>query len=230
MLPRGFLFLFAVIPLPGLAQDGFYRFAVDQDNLTGAPDFSFLNAPLTVADKVTVADGRFVTTAGRRVRFFGVNLAFSANFPEAKDAERIAKRLRRLGVNLIRLHHMDTQPDTNPANAGSLLTTGPYPTLNMVAVERLRGFLDALKMEGIYVNLNLKVGYEFRPGADGVPAAAIPTQSKPLHIFEPRMVALQQEYAAKVFEALQLRDDPVLAMVEINNESSLLYSYQTNQL
>jgi len=125
---------------------------------------------------------------------------------------------------------MDTQPDVNPNNAGSLLTSGPYPTLNPVAVERLRVFLDALKAEGIYINLNLKVGYVFRPGADGVPAASIPTQSKPLHIFEPRMVALQQEFAAKVIEALQLRDDPVLAMVEINNESSLLYSYQTNQL
>lgn len=230
MIPRRFLFLFTLFPLLANAQENFYRFAVDQDNVAGAADFSFLNAPLTDADKVTAADGRFVTAAGRRVRFFGVNLAFGANFPEAKDADRIAKRLRRLGVNLVRLHHMDTQPDSNPANAGSLLTTGPYPTLNPVAIERLRGFLDALKLEGIYVNLNLKVGYVFRPGADGVPNAAIPTQSKPLHIFEPRMVALQQEFAAKLIEALQLRDDPVLAMVEINNESSLIYSYQTNQL
>jgi len=230
MFPRRFLFLFVLVLQLVLAQDGFYRFRVDQDNLVGAPDFSFLNAPLTEADKVSVTDGRFVTAAGRRVRFFGVNLAFGANFPEAKDAERIAKRLRRLGVNLVRLHHMDTQPDSNAGNAGSLLTTGPYPTLNPVAIERLRGFLDALKVEGIYVNLNLKVGYVFRPGVDGVPNAPIPTQSKPLHIFEPRMVALQQAFAAKVIEALQLRDDPVLAMVEINNESSLIYSYQTNQL
>jgi hypothetical protein len=214
----------------GYGQEAFYRFAVDQDRVEGAADFSFLNSPLTEADRVTVAGGHFVTAAGKRVRFFGVNLAFSANFPEASDAVRIARRLRRLGVNLVRLHHMDTQPDGNPANAGSLLTTGPYPTLNPVAVERLRGFLDALQQEGIYVNLNLKVGYVFRPGTDGVPAGAIPTQSKPLHIFEPRMVALQQEFAAKVLEALQLRDDPVLGMVEINNESSLIYSYQTNQI
>jgi hypothetical protein len=87
-----------------------------------------------------------------------------------------------------------------------------------------------LKAEGIYVNLNLKVGYTFRPGADGVPTATIPTQSKPLHIFQPRMVALQKEFATAVIEALQLRDDPVLAMVEINNESSLIYSLQANQL
>lgn len=230
MIPRPFLSMLALIPGLALSQEGFYRFTVDQDRVAGAADFSFLNSPLTETAKITAADGRFVTADGRRVRFFGVNLAFSANFPEASDAERIAKRLRRLGVNLVRLHHMDTQPDANPANAGSLLTTGPYPTLNPVAVERLRRFLDALKAEGIYVNLNLKVGYVFRPGVDGVPSAAIPTQSKPLHIFEPRMIALQQEFAAKVIEALQLRDDPVLAMVEINNESSLIYSYQTNQL
>ncbi|MFN0106151.1 MAG: hypothetical protein ACKV2U_29180 [Bryobacteraceae bacterium] len=230
MFPRRILSILALIPALGLSQDGFYPFAVDQDNLAGAPDFSFLNSPLTDADKISAIDGRFVTAAGRRVRFFGVNLAFGANFPEPKDAGRIAKRLRRLGVNLVRLHHMDTQPDSNAANAGSLLTTGPYPTLNNVAVERLRIFLDTLKAEGIYVNLNLKVGYAFRPTVDGVPNAAIPTQSKPLHIFAPRMIALQQEFAAKVIEALRLRDDPVLAMVEINNESSLLYSYQTNQL
>ncbi len=212
------------------AQDGYYRFGVEQDAVEGAPDFSFLNAPLTEADRVTAADGRFVTAAGKRVRFFGVNLAFSANFPEAADAARLANRLRRLGVNLVRLLHMDTEPDENPANGASLLTTGPYPTLNPLSVERLRGFLDALKAEGIYVNLNLKVGYVFRPGVDGVPAGTIPTQSKPLHIFEPRMVALQREFAAKVIDALRLREDPVLAMVELNNESSLLYSYQTNQL
>ena len=222
--------LLLLLAICAWAQEGQYLFRVEQDTLSGAPDFSFLNSPLTEADRVSAVNGQFFTTSGKRVRFFGVNLAFGANFPEARDAERIAKRLRRLGVNLVRLHHMDSQPDSNAGNAGSLLTTGPYPTLNPVAVERLRGFLDALKAEGIYVNLNLKVGYTFRPGADGVPTATIPTQSKPLHIFQPRMVALQKEFATAVIEALQLRDDPVLAMVEINNESSLIYSLQANQL
>jgi hypothetical protein len=212
------------------AQPAYYPFSIDQDQLAGAPDFSFLNHPLTAADKVSVRDGHFVTGSGEPIRFFGVNLAFSANFPSAEDSVRIARRLRRLGVNLVRLHHMDSQPDTVAANESSLLTTGPYPTLNAGSVTRLRTFLNALKEEGIYVNLNLKVGYVFRPGADGVPAGTIPTQSKPLHIFEPRMRALQGEFTRKTIEALQLEDDPVLAMVEVNNESSLLYSYQTNQL
>ena len=209
-----------------------YRVSIDQDRLAGAVDFSFLNQPLTPDHRVTVRDGRFVDALGRRVRFWGVNLAFGANFPEPADAARLAKRLRRFGVNLVRLHHMDTSPDADPSNARSILTTAPYPTLNPVAVERLRALLDALREEGIYVNLNLHVGYAFRPGVDPIPALGfpVPTQSKPVHIFNDRMVELQCDFARRVIRALRLRDDPVLAMVEINNESSLLFSFQTGAL
>src|SRR4051812_31349778 len=86
------------------AQDSFYPFSIDQDHLSGAPDFSALNHPITPADRVLAKNGHFYTTAGQRVRLFGVNTAFGANFPEPADAVRIAKRLRRLGVNLVRLH------------------------------------------------------------------------------------------------------------------------------
>lgn len=209
-----------------------YRVSIDQDNLIGPVDFSFLNQPLTPDHRVTVRDGRFADALGRRVRFWGVNLAFGANFPETADAPRLARRLRRLGVNLVRLHHMDTSPDAEPGNARSILTTGPYPSLNPVAVERLRALLDAFREEGIYVNLNLHVGYTFRPGIDPIGSFdfPIPNQSKPVHILDGRMVELQCEFARKVIDALHLKDDPVLAMVEINNESSLLYSFQTGAL
>jgi len=232
-MPRA-IFLALALSLPAAAQDRLYPFAADQDHLTGAPDFSNLNHPLTPADRVIVKNGHFFTAGGRRIRLFGVNTAFGANFPEPEDAARIARRLRRLGVNLVRLHHMDSSPDRNPQDARSTLTTGPYPTLNPISIARLRGFLDALQAEGIYVNLNLHVGYEFRPAVDNVPAIPgadrLPTQSKPLHIFYPRMVDLQVEYARKLIEALKLKGDPVLAMVEIDNETSLIDAWQKNAI
>ncbi len=237
------LLLCLALLLPAAGEERLYRFAIEQDRVAGAPDFSFLNHPLSAADRVFVKDGHFFTVGkdlkpntadDQRLRLFGVNTAFGGNFPEPQDAQRIAKRLRRLGVNLVRLHHMDSNPDRNPNNAGSLLTTGPYPTLNPVAVTRLRVFLDALKAEGIYVNLNLHVGYEFRPAVDQVPAVPgadrLPAQSKPLHIFYPRMKELQVEYSKKVIEALKLKGDPVLAMVEIDNEASLIDAWQKNQI
>lgn len=224
------------------AQPSYFQFDVDQDRLGGAVDFSFLNQPLGQADRLFVREGHFFrvgadlvshTEDDTRVRLFGVNLAFTGNFPNTEaDSVRIAKRLRRLGVNVVRLHHMDTQPDAVAANGASILTTGPYPTINMFAAERLRTFLDALRAEGIYANLNLKVGYQFQPAVDDVPAVegGTPDQSKPLHIFWPRLVEKQAEFAAKVVEALRLEDDPVLGLVEINNESSLVYAYQVGQI
>jgi len=225
-----------------LRAQSFYQFGFDQDSLHGAPDFSSLNHPLTAPDRVFVRDGHFYavgadlqpnTADDARIRFYGVNLAFGANFPEKGDAVRIAQRLRRLGINLVRLHHMDSSPDSNAANAGSTLTTGPYPTFNEVSLQRLRDFLAALASEGIYADLNLHVGYTFRPAIDQVPALpgqAISTQSKPLHIFHPRMVELQQQYAAQLIRKLGLRGSAALAMIEINNESSLIQAWQSAQL
>lgn len=225
---------------PGSPTSGsHYPFRVDQDNLAGAVDFSHLNHPLGPEDRLFTRDGHLHrvgrdrqphTPDDERVRLFGVNLAFDANFPEAKDAVRIARRLRKLGVNLVRLHHMDTHPDERPEIAGSLWLAQPFPTLNPVAVKRLRGFLDALRAEGIYANLNLHVGYAFDPFRDGVPPASssdFPEHSKPLHIFHPRMLDLQAQAVAQLAQALNLRDDPVLGLVEINNESSLLSFWQT---
>jgi len=221
-----------------------YPFGIDQDNLRGAPDFSFLNHPLTGADRVFVKNGHFYTVGDdlapnteddQRIRFYGVNLAFGANFPLKGDAVRISRRLRRLGVNLVRLHHMDStlDPASSPSNANGILIAGPYPTFNDVSLQRLRDFLDALAIEGIYADLNLHVGYQFRPSVDQVPALpnqAMPSQSKPLHIFYPRMVQLQQQYAQQLIQKLRLKNDPVLAVVEINNESSLMQAWQSGQL
>jgi hypothetical protein len=224
------------------AESAYFEFAVDQDRLGPDVDFSFLNQPLGPGDRVFVDGAEFRTLGSdlkprtrddKPIRFFGVNLAFGGNFPEERDAERIARRLRRLGVNIVRLHHLDTSPDVQPEAARSILTTGPYPTFNPVAVARLRRFIDALAAEGIYINLNLKVGYLFRPEVDWVPAPAtgpMPTQSKPLHIFHPRMVELQVEYARRLIEALGLKGQPALAMVEISNESSLVWAWQRGQL
>lgn len=210
---------------------GWYPFTIDQDGLSGAVDFSHLNRPLTASDRISVKNGHFVNARGERIRFWGVNLAFGANFPEQKDAVRLAKRLRRLGVNLVRLHHMDTDPDADPTRCRSILTTGPYPSFNSIAMARLRGLLSALRSEGIYVNLNLHVGYRFRPDVDRVPGPdPLPAQSKPLHIFYPRMVDLQCEFTKKLIDGLRLKNDPVLAMVEIDNEASLLFSHQARQL
>lgn len=219
-----------------------YPFAIDENALGGAPDQSALNAPLDAQARLSARnghfyragpDGRWNTDDDERVRLFGINLSFGANFPRAEEAPRLARRLRKLGFNAVRLHHLDTSPGTSTDAPASLLTPGPYPTFNEAAVERLRNLIRAFSREGIYVNLNLHVGYRFRPDADAVPAYEADRMKRPIAspivVYHPRMVALQEKFAEEAIGRLGLRDNPALGMVEINNESSLLAAWQRNE-
>jgi hypothetical protein len=44
---------------------------------------------------------------GVRQRFYGVNLCFSANFPDQALADELVTRLLRLGYNAVRIHHYE---------------------------------------------------------------------------------------------------------------------------
>src|SRR5208282_5260442 len=211
-----------------------YPFSIDQDRLHGAPDFSWLNRPLTGADRLQVQKGYFyrigdqgVSLNGgehRNIHLYGVTLFFGKTVSDASLAPKIAKRLRRLGVNLARIpsgYFVDKEK--------------PFPTLDDAGVARFRQWVDALKAEGIYLDLILhNTGYTFKPTRDGLPALStspeeIPLASK-IFIFYPRLVDLQVEYARKLLSAIALKNDPGLALVEIFNEGSLLRAWQTGDV
>ena len=220
----------------------YFRFAIEEDQLGGAPDRSAMNQPLDASARIFVRDGHFYrvgpdlranTADDSRVRLYGINLSFATNFPSAADAVRLARRLRKAGINAVRLHHMDSMPGTADNPPRSVLTPGPYPSFNQEALTRLRTFINALKQQGIYVDLNLHVGYRFRPAVDHLPPlddnADATELGAPVHVYYPRLVALQEDYARQLIRALGLRNNPALAMVEINNESSLLGAWQRRE-
>jgi hypothetical protein len=211
-----------------------YPFSIDQDRLHGAPDFSWLNHPLTGADRLQVQKGHFYRIGDqgvllnggehRNIHLYGVTLFFGKTVSDASLAPKIAKRLRRLGVNLARIpsgYFVDKEK--------------PFPTLDDAGVARFRQWVDALKAEGIYLDLILhNTGYTFKPTRDGLPALStspeeIPLASK-IFIFYPRLVELQVEYARKLLTAIALKNDPGLALVEIFNEGSLLRAWQTGDV
>lgn len=217
----------------------YFAFTIDQDQLSGAPDVSYLNQPLTAADRMVVHNGHFYrvgadlaagTQDDERIRLYGINLSFSTNFPNKQDATRIARRLRKLGFNAVRLHHMDTDPGMQQNPPRSILSPEPYPSFNETAVSRLHHFIRVLGQEGIYVNLNLEVGYRFPATINGLPTyegnADNKTYAAPVHVYYPRMITMQEQFAREILRKLELRDYPGLAMVEISNESSLLAAWQ----
>ena len=183
-------------------------------------------------DFITIdAEGHF-SRDGRRIRFFGTNSVAEGAFPAKLKAWFIAGRLRKMGFNLIRFHHMD-----NGWSEQSLFEWGQDTRhLNSETLDRLENYIAALKNNGIYVDINLHVSRTFNE-QDGVLAAdSIQNYGKGITYFDPQLIALQKEYAQQLlthinpYTGMALKDDPVMAMVEIINENSLYRMWRSGSI
>lgn len=196
-----------------------------------ALDLSALNAkPAGAYGRVIVKDGHFATTAdGRRIRFWGCNISGAENFLNAEADEVLARRLAAGGINIARLHHMD-----NPwgvATGGSIWPKdrSDHSQIDAAQLDKLHRLVATLKAHGIYSNINLKVSKTLT-AADGFPEsiAQCPPFQKQVDCFQRRMIELQKEFARQLlmvknpYTGLSLAEDPAVAIVEINNENSLL--------
>lgn len=196
-----------------------------------ALDTSGLNhRPAGARGAIIVRDGQFVTSNdGQRIRFWGCNLSSDEAFVDAATADRLARRLAQGGVNIVRLHHLDNPWSVD--SGGSLWKPGSTDRIciDPQQLDRLHRVVAALKAQGIYSNVNLKVSRTLT-AADGFPESigAAPGFQKRLDYFQERIVALQKDFARQLlapknpYTGLSLAEDPAVAAVEINNENSLL--------
>jgi len=215
------------------AQDStMFPFVIPWDDATSgtATDVSQMNtAPAGKNGFIVVRDGHFVESAtGVRVRFLGTNLAFRADFPSHDDADKVAARMAKYGINLVRLHHMD---NSTQGKGGSIwdISVADRQHIDPVQLDRLDYLIAQLKKHGVYVNINLHVSRTFS-AADGFPPSISQVTldfDKRLDEFEPRMIELQKNYARDLlthvnpYTGLSYANDPCVAVVEINNENSL---------
>lgn len=217
-----------------VARDGWFPFAFPWDDAAAgvATDVSFLNdsKPAGAYGRIVVKNGHFAEgDTGRRVRFIGVNMAAESAFPSHAQADRIAGALAKYGINVVRLHHLD---NSWGRPGGSLIEQGQPGTmrLNPDSLDKLDYLVAALKRQGIYSNINLKVSHAWTT-ADGTPAEANASPwsfDKRVDTFDPKIIQLQKDYARQVlthvnpYTKLSYVDEPAVAFVEINNENSLL--------
>ena len=221
-------FFSLVVSRSAFAQSGsFVPFAMPWDDSSKSPtDASSLNpVPAGVNGRLSAKNGHFYDEKGTRVRFVGVNIAADAAFPTHADAVKIAARLHKYGFNIVRLHHMDTDWAKT-----SLIdrTIDDTQHLNKEALERLDYFVAQLKKNGVYANINLKVSRVFKIG-DGLPDTdKLGYACKPVDYFDPKMIALQRKYAQDLlthvnpYTKSRYVDDPAVAVVEMNNENTLI--------
>lgn len=218
----------SVAPAAAALPTTFFPFVIPWDDATSgtATDMSFLSPHPAGFDGYIVArDGHFFASKTRqRVRFLGTNFTFANDFPTHTDAEKVAAHLRKLGINIVRIHHHD-------ADYGKLWDR-KYPDhrhIDADARDRLDYLIYQLKRNGVYVDLNLHVSREFTQ-ADGFPASIdqIKDYDKRVDYFEPHMIALQKEFArdylthVNPYTHQSYCEDPCVALIEINNENSLV--------
>ena len=198
-----------------------------------ATDVSFLNArPAGVNGYIMARGGHFVESkTGKRVRFLGTNFAAKSAFPSHADAVRVAARIAKLGINLVRLHHMDN----DSWGTGTTLWDARFKDhqhIDPAQLDRLDFLVAQLKKNGVYANINLHVSRSFTE-ADGFPASVdtIPDFDKRVDEFDRRMISLQKDYARALlthvnpYTHLSYAKDPAVAVVEINNENSLVSNW-----
>ncbi len=194
-------------------------------------DVSFLNdKPAGVNGGIIARNGHFVESkTGKRVRFLGTNFAAKAAFPSHADAEKVAARIAKLGINLVRLHHMDNRDWGQDASIWDY-SYKDRQHIDAAQLDKLDYLVAQLKKNGVYANINLHVSRQFSE-SDGFPASVdkIPFGfDKRVDEFDRRMILLQKNYARDLlthvnpYTGLTYAQDPAVAVVEINNENSLV--------
>lgn len=231
-----FIIITVILCIETIAPQSFsggYNFNLPADDTTSAeflPHFPAIS--ITGQNFISVDQNGNFSSNGSRIRFWGTNVVADGAFPDKSSAWFIAGRLRNLGFNLVRFHHLD-----NNWTNGSLFVQGSDTRhLNPVTLDRMEYFINELKKNGIYADINLNVGRTFNQ-LDGVPDAdSLLDFAKGVTIFDPQLIRLQKEYALQLlthlnpYTGLKLKDDPVMGMLEVTNENSLYRMWRDNTL
>ncbi|MDD5351218.1 MAG: cellulase family glycosylhydrolase, partial [Chthoniobacteraceae bacterium] len=205
-----------------------FPFVLPWDDATpGVTDMSgLLEKPAGSHGFIQARDGHLFAD-GKRIRFFGVNTVFGANFPTHEAAEKIAARMAKFGINCVRFHHMDNRA------APSGIWNEDMRTLNAGQLDKLDYFIAQLKAHGIYSDLNLHVSRVY-PGMPEWKEA--PGFSKGVDLFYPPMLEMQRDYARQLLRHVNpythtaYADEPAVALVEINNENGLIEEWNHGAL
>ena len=156
------------------------------------------------------------------IQFWGTNIGGAGAFPDShEEADKIADSVAAAGFNLVRFHNIDWAFLPNVFGAARV-SSGKK--LDDTQMEKLCYLMHALRQRGIYFFVDQTVS---RPifADDGVPQGVSSTKGV-AYFSDPVIVALE-EYSEMLlsyynpYTKLALKDDPAMALIDLNNENSL---------
>jgi hypothetical protein len=184
-----------------------------------------LDAPAGKHGPLTRKGDRFAFRDGKPVRFWGVNIVASANFPSHAEAERLAELLSQLGVNMTRHHHIDASW-SSPNVFGNKATT---QELDPSAMERFDYFINELQKRGIYQFFDMVVHRKLTEGDGVANAKELSAGLKIEGEFAPDVIAQEERFVDQLmghkntYSGHTYAADPALALLETINEDSLFW-------
>jgi hypothetical protein len=208
-------------------------FAMDwRDNADSLVNLSFLlDASAGKDGFVSTRSGHLVKPDGERFRIWGINFTGAACFPSKEDAPIVAEHLARFAINCVRFHFLDSNW------SDSLFIKGRDDTraLDPKQLDLLDYFIAELKKRGIYSDINLNVGRNYRKG-DGVRDYEYLGLAKVLNYFDEHIQMLHKEYAKQLlthynpYTKSEYRNEPAVAIVELVNENSIVEAWCSDRL
>lgn len=219
-----FVFIFIIISLSNSKEAFFYNWSnlLDFPSENSPFNMNHFNEDIDSNDFIFIKDGKFYNKKGT-IRFFGTNLTFDSAFPEHEEAEKLALQIARSGMNIVRLHHLDNR-DIWGQNKD-------FSSFDPVQMEKLDYLIYQLKKNGIYINLNLHVSWIY-PSTKNYDYTKLIKDNyvfkygKGIDNYMPELIEMQKKYASDIlnhknpYTSFKYKEDPVIAMVEINNENS----------
>lgn len=122
-------------------------------------DFSFvLDAPAGKYGPLAIRDGHFEfkDRPGKRARFYGTNLSFTALYLSKENCETLADIFARTGYNCIRFQHMESLLTKKDAQRST--------DFDPEQLDKLDYLFYCLKKRGIYITHDLYINRVLRPG------------------------------------------------------------------
>jgi hypothetical protein len=210
-----------LFPQPRTDTSTWFPYVYRWDEVTPAPalDFGLHDAPAGKHGFVEIRDGHLHFPNGERAKFWGVCVCGKSAFPTHEQADIVAARLAKCGINLVRLHALE----------GVLLDreAGSSRVFDEEMLDRMDYFADALIKRGIYLFMDWRTWFRVLP-KDGLD----PHDLYHWSMLDERFVKLNQDYARLLFHhrnpytGRRYVDEPAVVAVEIINEKDLFDIYR----
>ena len=212
------------------------------DPLDSFVDLSYLNdKPAGKHGFVKAVGDKFIFSDNTPIRFYGTNVQAHTLFIKNKGLiKQHAKRIAKLGFNLVRLHHHDS-----PWVNSSLISKGSTTqNINLKSLDSYFWWVKCLRDEGVYIWVDLQVQRAWRkddhiPGWETDMASSAKNGmniGKGFIYLNKRMQELtrkfNEEFLTRInpYTQLALKDDPAVMGMMITNENDITQHFGNNFL